>query len=97
MKSTKISAEEHLRRSVERLDRTIEELPKKFSNDLDPGRSLFFSFLKGIASGLGVLVSVAIIVPFIISSLRSINWVPLIGKFVSEIAVQMEQAQRVRQ
>ncbi|MDD4319419.1 MAG: DUF5665 domain-containing protein [Candidatus Peribacteraceae bacterium] len=86
------SPEARLTDSLDRLNGTIETLPRKYRHILSPGRNLIFSFLRGIASGLGVLVAVAIIVPLLVTFLRSVNWVPIIGNFVNDVAEQMEQA-----
>jgi hypothetical protein len=54
-------------------------------------------FLRGIAYGLGFLTGFAIIIPILIAFLRSIEWVPLVGGFVTDIVLQIEEAQRFAQ
>ncbi len=72
----------------------LEELPEQFQNAFRPGRQLFFSYLKGIASGLGVITAFAIIIPLLLWFLQRIQWIPLLGDFVSQVAVQVEEARR---
>ncbi len=72
----------------------LEELPEQFQNAFRPGRQLLFNYAKGIASGLGVITAFAIIIPLIVWFLQRIQWVPLIGDFVSQVAVQVEEARR---
>ncbi len=84
-----------LRQAVTQLDATMRQLSEEQRKASRLDSHLLISFLKGVASGLGVLVSVAIVVPIVISMMRSINWVPIIGKFVTQIATQIEQAQKL--
>lgn len=53
-----------------------------------------FTYVKGIVYGLGALTAFAIIIPLVVSLLQRVEWVPLIGNFVHDVAVRMEQAPR---
>ncbi len=85
------SSQDQLEKAVRSLERTIEDLPHRYSHVFYPAKHLFYTFIKGIAYGLGFLVALAVIVPIIIALLRTVNWVPIVGKFLSEVATQMEQ------
>jgi hypothetical protein len=88
------SNDQSLTRSLDSLNATIKTLPEEYGYAFHPGKNLFFSYLKGIVTGLGVLTAAAIVVPIIIWFLRGIQWVPLVGQFVNEVATQMEEAGR---
>lgn len=51
----------------------------------------FQSFIKGIAYGLGALVAVAIVTPFVVWFLGSIAWPPIVAGFVSNVISQIQQ------
>ncbi|MDO8649176.1 MAG: DUF5665 domain-containing protein [Candidatus Peregrinibacteria bacterium] len=87
-------AEAKLVASLETLRRTFEEVPREYEYFLHPGKHLFFTFLKGIVSGLGVIAAVAIVIPIMLAMMHGIEWVPLIGDFVTRIADRVEQSQR---
>ncbi|MBP7113916.1 MAG: hypothetical protein KBA40_00510 [Candidatus Peribacteraceae bacterium] len=59
--------------------------------------SLALSFLKGVSSTLGALVTVVIVTPLIILLLRSIAWPPLIADLVANVILQYEQVNRQSQ
>ncbi|MFH0769918.1 MAG: DUF5665 domain-containing protein [Candidatus Peregrinibacteria bacterium] len=80
------SAEERLVRSVDALNTTLCE-----TNYLT--RMLWVNFLKGIFYGMGFLIALALAVPLAVSLLRSVDWVPIIGDFLTEVAVWIEKAQ----
>ncbi len=56
--------------------------------------SMAIAFLKGVASALGAIATVVIVMPVIVWFLQSVNWPPLIADMVSEITLQLERARR---
>ena len=84
-------AEKDLVRALRDLQGTIHDLPEDHSYVFHPGKHLFLTYLKGIVYGLGVLTAVAIIVPLIVTMLRHVSWVPLVGDFVKDVAERVEQ------
>jgi|GEM_PF-586779 len=78
--------------SLERLRETVEKVPDEYGLGR-PSKDIFYSYLKGIATGLGALTAVAIVIPLVIWFIESIHWVPLLGDFMASIADRMEQAQ----
>lgn len=92
MEKKTASSERELKRSLDDLTKTIQRIPAEHELFFHPGKHLFFTFLKGIVSGLGVLAAAAIAVPFILWMMKEIAWVPLIGDFVSDVAERVEQA-----
>lgn len=49
------------------------------------------SFWQGLAYGLGFVVAVAVLVPILVWTLRSVNWPPLIASFVDQVVEQMQR------
>ncbi len=86
--------EQKLAQSLDALNATIRELPEEYGYAFHPAKNLLFTYLKGIITGLGVLTAAAIVVPVVIWFLREVQWVPLVGDFVSEVATRMEEAGR---
>ena len=86
--------EKQLVTALNDLQSTIAALPTDHSYVFHPGKHLFLTYLKGIVYGLGVLTAVAIIVPLVVSLMRHVQWVPLVGDFVQDIATRMEQGNR---
>ncbi|TSC57616.1 MAG: hypothetical protein Greene041619_1044 [Candidatus Peregrinibacteria bacterium Greene0416_19] len=80
-----------LTKSMDRLTGTIEQIPREYDLFFQPGRHLLFTYVKGIVSGLGALTAVAIVVPLLLSMLKEVQWVPLVGDFVARVSVRMEQ------
>ena len=80
-----------LKDSLDELHETMLLLPDQYKWVFRPGRHLWFSFAKGIAYGLGLLAAVAIVVPLCVALLREINWVPIVGDFVAEVAERIER------
>ena len=52
-------------------------------------RLLAFQFLRGFALGLGTVVGATILVSFIVYLLSTIDFIPVIGEWASEIATQI--------
>lgn len=53
-------------------------------------RSVFSSFLKGIAYGLGALTAAALVIPIVLWLLSAVAWPPIIAGFVSDVVSQLE-------
>jgi len=81
---------------MERLTKAAKELPRSLGYPRSPLKALFFNFCKGIAYGFGALVAVAIVVPLLIAFLQKVDWVPMVGRFASDVARQMEQVRGSR-
>ena len=84
-----ISEEKKLVKSIKQLDTHMETV----ANYYKPGRFLWYGFLRGIVYGLGILVAFAVIIPLLILLLSSIQWVPLIGDFVGDIIISIQDVQ----
>jgi len=93
LRRKKISAEEELAKTLRHLERVILEFPEHYKHLFHPGRSLWLHFLRGIVYGLGILIAVAIVIPFLITILQKIEWVPLIGDFIGDINQRIREAQ----
>jgi len=48
------------------------------------------NFLTGMATSLGALILIVLVVPLGMYILRQINWVPLLGEFFDRIVEHME-------
>ena len=76
------------------LEHDVEQIPKEFEYIIHPGKHLFITYIRGIAYGLGALTAFAVLIPVIVWSLHRIEWVPIIGDFISKIATQVENVRR---
>lgn len=86
----KISDEQDLTKAIVELDVHM----KTLADHYEPGKYLWMGFLRGIVYGLGILVAISLVVPLIIALLSSIDWIPVIGDFVSDISLRIQSAQR---
>lgn len=80
--------------SIHHLEKTVKQFLEEYKLMSHPWKSFFIALARGVAYGLGILLATAIVVPIIVYSLRSINWVPLVGDFVMDIAERVEEVQR---
>ena len=78
------------------LEHDVEQLPKEFEYVIHPGKHLFISYIRGIVYGLGAITAFAILIPVIVWAMRRVEWVPILGDFVSKIATQVEQVRGLR-
>jgi len=54
-------------------------------------RVLRLQFLRGMAFGLGSFLGATLVVSVLIYTLASINFIPIIGDWASQIAAQIQQ------
>lgn len=85
-----------LQKSIDRLDRSVTKLPENYEFIFHPGKSLGWHFARGMAYGLGMITAVAIVIPVIIFILSQIQWVPLLGDFLTDVVTRMEQVRGFR-
>ena len=90
MPPKKISDEKELKEAIVQLDTHM----KTLADHYEPAKYLWMGFLRGIVYGLGILVAISLVVPLIIALLSSIDWIPVIGDFVADIALRIQSAQR---
>ena len=57
------------------------------------GRMLWFTFLRGLAFGLGSVVGATILVSLLVYSLSSIDFVPVRGEWAAEV-IRVIEGQR---
>lgn len=55
-------------------------------------RLLAYSFARGLAVGLGTVLGATVLLSFVIWSLSQIEFIPIIGEYVTEIIKQIETA-----
>ena len=55
-------------------------------------RLLAFNFARGLAFGLGTVLGASVLLSAVAWSLSQVEFLPIIGEWVSEIARQMEDA-----
>lgn len=91
-----LSKEEKLTRAIHSLEKTIHSLPQHYDYVFHPWKSFGTHFMRGVAYGLGIIISFAVIIPLFISVLRLVEWVPLFGHFLSQLLEWMEQSQSIR-
>ena len=90
------NTEQQLKRSIDRLEKTISDLPRQYAAVFHPGKNLFMHFLRGVVYGFGMIVALALVIPFAILLIDQIQWVPLFGDFLSEVVSRMEQVRTFR-
>ncbi len=90
MPTKKVTEERELIKAIRQLDTHM----KTLSDHYEPGKYLWMGFLRGIVYGLGILVAISLVVPLIIGLLSSIDWIPVIGDIVADIALRIQNAQR---
>ncbi len=88
--------EPRLTEAVEELDKTLREFPRRYKFVFSPLKSLWLAFLKGIAYGLGIIVAVVLVIPIIIGLMKSVEWVPLIGEFLTDVIIRMEEINQIK-
>ena len=57
-------------------------------------RILLFSFLKGLASGLGWILGATILVSLLTYTLSQIEFIPILGDLVSQLIKEIERLER---
>ena len=57
-------------------------------------RILLFSFLKGLASGLGWILGATILVSLLTYTLSQIEFIPILGDLVSQLIKEIERFER---
>lgn len=92
---TKTKAEIDLAAEVTKLTKQVQklqntELLKVYKH---PGKFLWFSFLKGVAVGLGSVLGASVVVGLLIYILSQISFVPIVGDFVHDIIGELETYQ----
>jgi hypothetical protein len=74
--------------------RSLDKHMEMLASHYQPRRYLWMGFIRGIVYGLGIIVSIAIVLPFLLAILSMIDWIPYVGDIVAEIIARMESAQR---
>ena len=59
-----------------------------------PFKFLWFSFLKGVMIGLGTVFGLTVVLSLLIFLLSKIEFVPIIGEFVSDVIQQIQDYQQ---
>lgn len=77
-------------KTMKSLDKHMELLASHY----EPKRYLWMGFIRGIVYGLGIIVSIAIVLPFLLAMLSTIDWIPYVGDLITEIVYRMESAQQ---
>lgn len=90
MPPKKISEDKELLEAIVQLDTHM----KTLADHYEPGQYLWMGFLRGIVYGLGILVAISLIVPLVIAILTSVDWIPVIGDIIADIALRIQNAQR---
>ncbi|MCF7844812.1 MAG: DUF5665 domain-containing protein [Kiritimatiellales bacterium] len=88
------SKEDQLAASMDKLTKAFEDFSKR-SLMVRSGRNLSIFFLRGVMYGLGILFAIAIVIPVLIWLFQWIEWVPLIGDFVTEIIKRIGEASQM--
>jgi len=95
--SKKATNDSEMIKSMHSLEKAIRVLPEQYGYMLHPWKSVGVHFVRGIAYGIGIIVSFAIVIPFIVSILRHVEWIPIIGTFLEQLNNWMESARPLTQ
>ncbi|MBU2213432.1 hypothetical protein KKC44_06060 [Patescibacteria group bacterium] len=88
------SQEEKLIKSLESLTGAFHDFSER-SLMVRSWKNLSIFFLRGVMYGLGILFAIAIVIPIIIWLFHWIEWVPLIGDFVTQIIKRIEEVSQI--
>lgn len=94
MKRTTSSSASATNKQAAALRATIKEAEQTYKCINQTRRILAISFLKGVASVVGAIVTVVIFIPVAIRILSLVEWPGIIGELVTEIILQIEQSSR---
>ena len=90
MPTKNTSSVEQLEKSIKSLTATVRKLPDLYGHLFYVKKSLWVAFLRGVMYGLGFVVGIALVVPIIVGLLRYVEWVPLIGDFVTQVIERIQ-------
>ncbi len=68
----------------------------KAQGNLTRKQVMINNFLGGLAWGLGTVIGATVVVAILISVLKTVNFVPVVGGFVSDILQSVETRQLQR-
>lgn len=75
-----------LNKSLLSLRTEIEKTNKSFKKEF------FQRILLGVAYGIGTILALAIVSPLLVYVLSKIEWVPVVGEFVSNVIQNLESS-----
>lgn len=81
-----IKAAKELSKEVRKLKRL--EVIRIFKH---PAKFFWFSFMKGVAVGLGTVFGLTVVLSLLIYLLGKIEFVPIVGEFVQEVIEQISE------
>lgn len=82
-------ADTNLTQSLQDLEHALKELTQKYEQP-NFWKMFRMYLLRGIAYGLGIIVSFAIIIPLVIALMKQAEWIPLVGSFISQLIEWVE-------
>ena len=84
--------------TIQKLDRTINSLKKHnfFRMHDSLWKLLTISLIKGLASGLGWVIGATLLVSIVTYMLSQIEFMPIIGEWVSKLIQEIEDFERNR-
>lgn len=80
--------DEELIEEMEKLEDAVRQ------STVPPSKQIVRGFFTGIASSLGAIVAVVIVVPLLLYLLKNVQWVPLIGNFAQSVSDYMQSRGR---
>lgn len=92
LKKKRVTGSTDLTTEVTDLKWAIMNAVDTFKRESQLRRALAVSFLKGVSSILGAIVTIVIVIPVVVWVLRSVVWPPIIDTFIANIIDQMEQS-----
>lgn len=86
----KTTTDAQLLKAVNELRAAVKDLPNHLDDLYNPRKRLVMFFLRGVLYGVGFLMAFAVVIPVIIWFLQSVEWVPLLGEIMGEIALRID-------
>lgn len=72
----------------------LDDFATGYPHIFDRKRRLLFSFVEGCVYGSGFILAMAMAIPITVLVLRYVEWVPIVGEFVTEVLEWMHDFQQ---
>jgi hypothetical protein len=94
LKKVRSSGSSDLTKEVTDLKWAVIRAVDTFRRTNQTRRALALSFLRGVVSTIGAIVTVVIVMPMIVWALKSVDWPPILAGVMTKAIDQIEQSSR---
>ncbi len=84
--------EASLAKEIHEATEVLKEVEQQ-SENIVKSQSLLHRFAGGLFSALGAVVLAVIVIPIVVTFLQRVQWIPVIGDFISRVVKQVEHSQ----